>query len=240
MGRRERSPSHLREAVYVAEIIPVGFPAYARIFHPAEERASDGTWVKVRWRDVARRCGRVPHAEMQWHAILDAWPHPEFDDPWEGQLPEEETRVLVELLWPFTATPEDCWFAVWDGWGDPVPLVRAGHHPGFLPVRESWPPKHDVRLACPDPQRAFRVYYLYRGPIEAAIDLSCHRRGASLWWPGDRTWCVATEVDFSWTYVAGPEALIQAILADDRLESYRATPDDRADVWGDRINQPRP
>lgn len=33
----------------------------------------------------------------------------------------------------------------------------------------------------------------------------------TLWWPEDQSWFVAGDSDFAWTYVAGPEALIEAI-----------------------------
>lgn len=33
----------------------------------------------------------------------------------------------------------------------------------------------------------------------------------SLWWPDDRTWCVATEIDFRWTYVGGSQVCINEI-----------------------------
>ena len=57
---------------------------------------------------------------------------------------------------------------------------------------------------------------------------------ANLWWPADRAWCVASELDLEWTYVGGPRGLIDAILADDRIEALPAAPDDpvsRIEDW---------
>ena len=48
--------------------------------------------------------------------------------------------------------------------------------------------------------------------------------------------CVATEVDMMWTYVGAAKDCIDDIIRDDRLEAWLATPDDRADVYGDDIN----
>jgi hypothetical protein len=48
----------------------------------------------------------------------------------------------------------------------------------------------------------------------------------NLWWPDDRAWCVATEIDLAWTYVGGPAALISDVLANPRLEAQPASPDD--------------
>ncbi len=60
-----RSP----EANYVAAVIPRGFAAYARLFHPAYL----GSPAKaISWADVARYNGKMPHAEMQWQAIINS------------------------------------------------------------------------------------------------------------------------------------------------------------------------
>ena len=57
----------------------------------------------------------------------------------------------------------------------------------------------------------------------------------NLWWPDDRAWCVATEIDLAWTYVGGPAALISDALANPGLEAQPASPDDihqwRAPEW---------
>jgi hypothetical protein len=38
---------------------------------------------------------------------------------------------------------------------------------------------------------------------------------------------VASEIDLPWTYIGGPRGLIDAILADDRIEALPAAQDDR-------------
>jgi len=45
---------------------------------------------------------------------------------------------------------------------------------------------------------------------------------------------VASEIDLQWTYVGGPRGLIDAILADNRIEALPAAPDDpvtRIEDW---------
>jgi hypothetical protein len=45
---------------------------------------------------------------------------------------------------------------------------------------------------------------------------------------------VTSEIDLQWTYVGGPRGLIDAVLADDRIEALPATPDDpvsRIEDW---------
>ena len=48
----------------------------------------------------------------------------------------------------------------------------------------------------------------------------------NLWWPDDRAWCVATEIDLAWTYVGGTTALIRDVLANSDVEAQPASPDD--------------
>ena len=46
----------------------------------------------------------------------------------------------------------------------------------------------------------------------------------SLWWPDDRAWFVATEIDFNWTYVGGTRDCIEGVLADPSLEALPTNP----------------
>ncbi len=48
----------------------------------------------------------------------------------------------------------------------------------------------------------------------------------NLWWPDDRAWCVATEIDLAWTYVGGPARLVNDVLTNPHLEAQPASPDD--------------
>jgi len=106
----------------VLSLVPAGFEAYGRIFHPAW-RWDPAT--RVSWREVAEANGRVAHRTMQWESITGAlrfyhgdhqpgiWDH----EPEEGSLPQELAPVLASLLAQHTATPDRCWFAVWEGFG---------------------------------------------------------------------------------------------------------------------------
>ncbi|TMD41293.1 MAG: hypothetical protein E6I88_07925 [Chloroflexi bacterium] len=42
----------------------------------------------------------------------------------------------------------------------------------------------------------------------------------NLWWPEDRSWCVATEIDLAETYVGGSDACIARILEDRGLDAF--------------------
>jgi hypothetical protein len=208
-------------ASHAAAVIPRGFEAYARLFHPAwlagEER-------ELTWAEAAARAGTRPHARMQWYAVSRAG---DSDVGWRGLVPPEPGRMpewmleaLAGLLERHTRTPGECFFAVWDGWGLPVFATLRGR-------------TAHVRLRD-------RGYYLLRGDVRAAAERVSppSPQHANIWWPEDRAWCVATGVDMMWTYVAGSETCVAEILADGRLEAWRASPDDRADAGGDEVNAP--
>jgi hypothetical protein len=59
----------------------------------------------------------------------------------------------------------------------------------------------------------------------------------NLWWPADHSWCVATEIDFAWTYVGGTEALIADVVADADLEALTAAITDQFGYDSDRPNR---
>src|SRR5258708_19148270 len=68
-----------RFAQDVGSVVPSGFEAYVRIFHPAWRLAGTKE-VEVRWSDVAEWGGRIVHPEMQFHSI-------------SVPLPDRETRL---------------------------------------------------------------------------------------------------------------------------------------------------
>lgn len=62
--------------------------------------------------------------------------------------------------------------------------------------------------------------FLYSGEIDQALAFSTsQRQSANLWWPEDRTRCVATGLDLNWTYLGGSDQLVELLLADPRLEA---------------------
>jgi hypothetical protein len=44
----------------------------------------------------------------------------------------------------------------------------------------------------------------------------------NLWWPADRAWCVASDIDLPSTYLGGTRALVEEVPGDDRLEAVPA------------------
>lgn len=182
----------------VGSFLPGHFPAYARLHHPFEPGGQTGA-APATWRELAARYGR----ELRDAGAAEAFACdgvPDAQAP-TGTLPLAVIDVLVEHLRLATATPDQCYFAVWTGFGGAA--VPSGLEPQLrLPHRE---------------------YHLFSGPLAAARTTydagPFARQSANLWWPADQAWCVATEVDHAWSYVGGAAPLVAAILADRRLDA---------------------
>jgi hypothetical protein len=107
---------------------------------------------------------------------------------------------------------------------------------------EPLPP--DVYREKPAEHRTFRLphrgYYLAKGPLEAALEtvygMARAYQSASIWWPDDRAWCVATEIDFDWTYVGGSQECVAAVLGSPDLEALPARLSDGVTYASDPIN----
>jgi hypothetical protein len=59
-----------------------------------------------------------------------------------------------------------------------------------------------------------------------------------LWWPEDRAWVVASEIDFDSTIVATTTAGAETLLNAEGLEALLVPSDGRLDIGGDDINVP--
>ena len=58
----------------------------------------------------------------------------------------------------------------------------------------------------------------------------------NIWWPEDRAWCVATEIDSLDTYIGGSKACIERVLGHPDLEALPIGLGARVDASGDTIN----
>jgi hypothetical protein len=219
----------------VGSVIPDVFPAYVRVLHPVDDAGRRRSWT-----EIAAENGRIAHPQMQLHEISRARgaqrrPRPAHHAmdrrvSW-GSLPKAELEALAELLARHTATPDTCWCCVWQGYGQ----MNAGAAPGARMVPPLVPGEllDGERVSVPN-----RSYYVLRGPLAelGALHDLLWRQSPNVWWPDDRTWCAATEIDCAWTYVGGGAAAIEAILADRRLEALPARPADRFAYDSDVVN----
>jgi hypothetical protein len=229
----------------VAAVVPDGFPAYVRILHPA--RAANDR--PVRWAEVAAWSRRRMHRLAQFHAISRPSPAagigpPPRDGqlPPDGNLPADLLRALCSILAEHTSTPHACWFCLWDGYGwlHGSPSVVSFGPSGSVPVPPAFPDEvlHGPRVRLPG-----REYLLFAGPLAAARELGWTDpyglflpQSPNLFWPHDRAWCVACEIDLFCTLVAGSQALAAALLGDPRLEAWRVQPADPITFDSDQIN----
>ena len=213
LAARLRPPSDM----VVSSWIPGDFEAYARILHPVEVREGS---PPLRWADVACWSGLALTPSSSWPEIALAETARASEVPWTGQGPREgslervDALALVRVLSPLT--PGHCFFGVWEGYGGGV-TVRATDA-GDAPRRVGGP----ALVTLP-----WRNYELFEGPVTGA---SCFEtqsfQSPNLWWPADRSWCVASEIDLPWSYVAGTRRVINAVLGDEVLESQEVTAHD--------------
>jgi hypothetical protein len=76
--------------------------------------------------------------------------------------------------------------------------------------------------------------------LETVYGVVQHYQSPSIWWPDDRSWWVATEVDFDWTYVGGSSKCIADVLAHPGLEALPARLSDGVHWDSDPINPAPP
>lgn len=234
----------------VCKTIPTGYPAYARLLHPADP----GAVAQPRWAEVAESNSRTVHPLAQFGRISSPsrvgaprTPQRDVQAPMTGDLGPVDLRTLCEALKGYTPDGEQCWFAVWEGWGEMsgasgvMSSTRGGTAVPPRPAPAAWQlDLHAAKFALPS-----RSYYLYAGPLEDARRIGSWvtadwflPRSPNLWWPDDQRWCVASEIDFDSTLVAGPTDLIDELVHRDDLEAWPIGPLDSLAWDADTINQP--
>jgi hypothetical protein len=187
------------------------------------------------WAEVAAENDRIVHPGMQIHRISRPAGTPsehydlnEYLNELEwGSLPLPERSIIVDVLGTQTETPDQCWFCVWEGFGSLDCTASA-------------------RVELPQ-----RNYALFSGPINLALvsldlppagaimdppDLAWNDQSPNIWWPDDRAWVVATEINHAWTYVGGTAELVDQLLVTDGLEVLRVELSDQFRYGSDTIN----
>ncbi len=223
----------------ITSVVPSGFEAYARILHPAEA-PHYGHGKLVRWGGVAAWSGLPLRPDSQFHSIALPKSAPESPAPWDGQGPQPgglyspDAQSLAAILRQWTSRPDECWFGLWDGygWEGRIPLAAPGERVTALPDPVPESVRNGPRVHLPH-----RDYLLYSGPVEAvlaSVSLADSGQTPNLWWPDDRTWFVASEIDLAWTYVGGSAGMVKSLIKDDRIEALPAEPSDalwRVEPW---------
>lgn len=210
----------------VTSWVPRDFESYVRILHPVQWPRGDD--ALVRWRDVATWGGTTLDSQVQWHDVALPEVDPPHEPPWRGQGPHRgslyfpDAEALVEDIAAFAEGEQRCYFGVWRGWGGGVAL-RAPSGPRSIGLARRASPPRIVELP-------WREYELFEGLLTGALGFEHSVAGGyqspNLWWPVDHSWCVASEIDFPWTYVGGSKELICQLIADERLETVEAAQED--------------
>ncbi|OZE38010.1 hypothetical protein CH278_04950 [Rhodococcus sp. 05-2254-5] len=104
---------------------------------------------------------------------------------WHVQL-----MSTIEVLTRNTTTPNDCWFAVWEG------------NTALDYIRDSAP---TTNIAGYD-------YFLLRGPVSRATD-TLGGLSPNLCWPNDHAWRLAQHFDFPCAYIGGSRDAVADLLA---------------------------
>ena len=219
----------------VGALIPRGFGSYARLFHPARNESDE----RVRWSEVAAWSGRTVHPLMAFEGI--STPMSDFgigdapwsEDPTHGSLDEEDAIALAEYLAGFTGTPERCFFAVWEGYGK--------FSPGAMSILSTSggtamsPP--DEVLTAGRIKGIGRDYLLYSGRLSAIASFFAGfwHDSPSIWWPEDRAWCVATDIDLDSTYI-GAAGCNEALMKNSRFEVLPTKIDAPVHMQADTLN----
>lgn len=225
----------------VGSVVPRGFAAYARVLHPVV--TGDGS--RLRWADVARDTGRRLHPLAQWNAIaVPPGASIELYARWRDLAPDigNPGRGVLDTLLGLLGDPETpCFFALWEGFG----WIHGSPWVGIVGSDEKVPPElpreviDGSRLELPG-----RDHILFSGPLREAVRIGhtwswgrFETQSPTLFWAADRSWCVASEIDFDSTLVGGSAELIDAVLRSADLEAWPVEPDDSLAHDGDAINR---
>ncbi|TQS43982.1 hypothetical protein [Cryptosporangium phraense] len=179
----------------VAAMVPSVFAAYARVLPPTYAPDDE---ARHRWSEIAASRGVTLGEDVRFDDLVAG--DGRWGRPSDGGLDARETALLSDVLARFTDTPEEAFFCLWEGFG--------------LDETEAWKDR-STRVRAPH-----RNYHLLSGPVSAAASLPdpIEWRCASLWWPADRSWLVATDIDGYLTYVGGPGAAIEALVEHEDLD----------------------
>ncbi len=100
-----------------------------------------------------------------------------------------------------------------------------------------------AELAAPRLHLPYRDYLVLRGALSAIAELVQYEgpdmwwtQSPSLFWPADRSWCVATEIDFDSTLVGGSDAAIADVLSHPKLEAWALDGHESLMAFADEIN----
>ena len=190
----------------------------------AAESTDSAEWIEESLRGQPGTVGAlVPNlfeSTLRLHA-----PDPTPDDWWE--LYRDLFDLVASVGVGHTSTPALAWFAIWEGHGFVPSIGQMGwRDPPAEDAERQWREVQRERQRESDRERNARIgpalasvprfdlpdraYYLVHGPLSAMTELRYPDfdgwRNPDLFWPNDRSWFAATDVDFWSLYVGGSKA----------------------------------
>jgi hypothetical protein len=224
-----------------AIVVPRGFDAYVRLLHPADGGHPEHR--PVRWAEIADWSGLELRPDSGFESVALPLDDRGSPKPWtqrsrRGSLPQADLAELVDVLRRHTEPAADCFFCIWDGygWERRVPLTRRRRWRRWRPAEPLPDPVPKEVRDGPRVELPNRYYLLYQGPLDDAMAcIETEHQSPNLWWPQDRSWCVATGIDLTWTYVGGSKELAAELRSDPRLEAQASQPDDPLHGDDDRL-----
>ena len=199
--------------------------AFGDVFRPADAPTSTA-WIdeacRGEWWTVGALVPNRYESLLRVHA-----PDPSPGDWWSSY--RDLYRLVAAVGERHTATPDRAWFAIWEGhgfdtfrtnvaWREPPAddherRERAAYR---RQLHEDDERRHaeirDGLGAVPTFEAPHRTYYLVTGAVADVDGLRYPSgdgwRNPDLWWPDDRRWFVATDVDCWALYVGGDDEFI--------------------------------
>jgi hypothetical protein len=146
---------------------------------------------------------------------------PDFDDQRisdshrsHSDTDEAVVARLCDLLARETTTPDDCYFAMWDGSGNEFNRQH-GHG----------------RMAIPN-----RSYHLFCGPLSQIGEWTSPRvpginDPAAFIWPADHAWCIASDTDPHWAGIGASSHIVETLLVQHDLDVVASDRSDTGDQF---------
>ena len=227
-------------------IVPIGFPSYLRVCHPAWsveaiDKDDDQAWTNLRagftnaerkepieWAAVAQLLGKIPHRLMQWHEICDLSRDPGtkgIDSPFEGELSEDQVDAILSIF--LSDGDQVCYCGFWEGWGN---MKRYRSFPKYESVSGT-----QSYILFRSSLSRLRDYWLNTLEL-AKLDQFGETAGwvPNAIWPASEDWYFALPYNHPSSYFGGPSSMTAELDAAAMLECYDAFLDD--DVWSGDIN----